>query len=78
MVRDYVLIGDGWVKDGNFNTAFPTTIIPLPDHKMHDYVTPPTTLEDDPGLSPPCRRLEDLPHAVRASGRVPRRPETAT
>ena len=48
MVRDYVLIGDGWVKDGNFNTAFPTTIIPLPDHKMHDYVTPPTTLENDP------------------------------
>ena len=48
MVRDYVLIGDGWVKDGNFNTAFPTTVIPLPDHNMHDYVKPPTTLEDDP------------------------------
>ncbi len=48
MVRDYVLIGDGWVKDGNFNTAFPTTVIPLPDHRMHDYVTPPTTLEADP------------------------------
>lgn len=48
MVRDYVLIGDGWVKDGNFNTAFPTTIIPLPDHAMHDYVRPPTTLEEDP------------------------------
>jgi tetratricopeptide (TPR) repeat protein len=48
MIRDYVLIGDGWVKDGNFNTAFPTTIIPLPDHAMHDYVRPPTTLEQDP------------------------------
>lgn len=48
MVRDYVLIGDGWVKDGNFNTAFPTTIIPLPDHSLHDYVRPPTTLEADP------------------------------
>jgi len=48
MVRDYVLIGDGWVKDGNFNTAFPTTVIPLPDHNMHDYVKSPTTLEDDP------------------------------
>ena len=48
MVRDYVLIGDGWVKDGNFNTAFPTTIIPLPDHTMHDYIRPPTTLENDP------------------------------
>ncbi len=48
MVRDYVLIGDGWVKDGNFNTAFPTTVIPLPDHNMHDYVRPPATLEDDP------------------------------
>ena len=48
MVRDYVLIGDGWVKDGNFNTAFPTTVIPLPDHSLHDYVKPPTTLEEDP------------------------------
>ena len=47
MVRDYVLIGDGWVKDGNFNTAFPTTVIPLPDHNMHDYVKTPTTLEAD-------------------------------
>lgn len=48
MVRDYVLIGDGWVKDGNFNTAFPTTVIPLPDHNLHDYVKPPTTLQEDP------------------------------
>ena len=48
MVRDYVLIGDGWVKDGNFNTAFPSTVIPLPDHNMHDYVKAPAALEDDP------------------------------
>lgn len=48
MVRDYVLIGDGWVKDGDYNTTFSKTVLPLPAHNMPDYTTPPGRLEDDP------------------------------
>jgi len=46
--RDYVLIGDGWVKDGDYNTGFSTTVLPLPYHGMSDYARPPGRLEDDP------------------------------
>jgi cytochrome c-type biogenesis protein CcmH/NrfG len=47
-VRDYVLKGDGWVKDGNFNTAFSKTVMPLPSHAGKTYDVAPKTLEDDP------------------------------
>ena len=46
--RDFVLIGDGWVKDGDYNTAFSKTVLPLPAHDRPDYTTPPGRLEDDP------------------------------
>ena len=46
--RDFVLIGDGWVKDGDYNTGFSTTVLPLPYHGLSDYVRPPGRLEDDP------------------------------
>ena len=46
--RDFVLIGDGWVKDGDYNTAFSKTVLPLPSHDSPDYNTPPTTLWEDP------------------------------
>jgi FG-GAP-like repeat/TPR repeat/ASPIC and UnbV/Tetratricopeptide repeat len=46
--RDYVLIGDGWVKDGDYNTGFSTTVQPLPYHGLADYVLAPGRLEDDP------------------------------
>jgi Tfp pilus assembly protein PilF len=45
--RDFVLICDGWVKDGDYNSTFAGTILPLPYHGMKDYVLPPTTLEAD-------------------------------
>ncbi len=45
--RDFVLICDGWVKDGDYNSTFARTILPLPYHAMTDYVLPPTTLEAD-------------------------------
>jgi hypothetical protein len=47
-VRDFVMIGDGWNKDGDFNTAFSKTVLPLPLHDQPSYDAPPTTLEDDP------------------------------
>ena len=46
--RDFVLVGDGWVKDGDYNTGFSKTVIPLPYHGMEDYSEAPGTLEDDP------------------------------
>jgi tetratricopeptide (TPR) repeat protein len=46
--RDFVLIGDGWVKDGDYHTTFSKTVLPLPAHDRPDYTTPPGTLEDDP------------------------------
>ena len=54
--RDFVLIGDGWVKDGNVNTTFSKTVLPLPAHDLPDYDTPPGQLEDDPVY---CRHVED-------------------
>ena len=46
--RDFVLIGDGWVKDGDYNTAFSKTVLPLPSHDQPSYNTPPGDLEEDP------------------------------
>lgn len=46
--RDFVLIGDGWVKDGDYNTQFSTTVLPLPAHARPADTTPPGALEDDP------------------------------
>ena len=48
--RDFVLIGDGWEKDGDYNTGFSQTVLPLPSHARPDYGAGTTTLalEDDP------------------------------
>jgi len=36
-VRDYFLYADGWIKDGDVNTAFGATVEPLPFHGMSGY-----------------------------------------
>jgi hypothetical protein len=46
--RDFVFISDGWTKDGNLNTGFSKTLLPLPLHSNPDYSTPPGRLQDDP------------------------------
>ena len=46
--RDYVLIGNGWIKDGDFNSMHSKTVLPLPSRDEQYYTTPPTRLEDDP------------------------------
>jgi hypothetical protein len=38
--RDFVLIGDGWVKDGDYNTSFSKTVRPLPSHATQTYDLP--------------------------------------
>jgi hypothetical protein len=46
--RDFVMISDGWVKDGDLNTRFGKSVLPLPAHDMMTYDTPPGKLEADP------------------------------
>ena len=46
-VRDYLLIGDGWIKDGDYNSTFSKTVLPLPYHAKQEYVENPARLEDE-------------------------------
>jgi hypothetical protein len=46
-VRDFIIIGDGWIKDGDFNSTFSKTVLPLPYHDKQEYTTPPGRLEDE-------------------------------
>ena len=48
-IRDYVMVGDAWIKDGDYNSVFSKTVLPLPYHAMQAYTRKPSTLEDDPG-----------------------------
>jgi tetratricopeptide (TPR) repeat protein len=47
-VRDYILIGDGWIKDGDYNSEFSKTVLPLPSHDRREYTSVAPSLEDDP------------------------------
>jgi Tfp pilus assembly protein PilF len=47
-VRDFVLIGNGWIKDGDFNSVFSKTVLPLPARDLAEYTSLPERLEDDP------------------------------
>lgn len=49
-VRDFVVIGDGWIKDGDYNSTFGKTVQPLPYHAKRLYVDPPGRLEDEPAF----------------------------
>lgn len=46
-VRDYVIAGDGWIKDGDYNSTFSKTVEPLPYHAKKQYTDPPGKLEDE-------------------------------
>jgi tetratricopeptide (TPR) repeat protein len=46
-VRDFVIKGDGWIKDGDFNSTFSKTVLPLPYHAKDEYTTRPGKLEDE-------------------------------
>ncbi|MFL6466258.1 MAG: hypothetical protein ACJ73N_17845, partial [Bryobacteraceae bacterium] len=45
--RDFIFIGDGWMKEGDYSFKYSTTVLPLPYHAMKQYTGPPTALEDD-------------------------------
>ena len=46
-VRDYVLAGDGWIKDGDYNSTYSVTVQPLPYHLRTIYDTAPGRLENE-------------------------------
>jgi len=46
-VRDYVIAGDGWIKDGDYNSTNSRTVLPYPYHARTEYNTPPGSLKDD-------------------------------
>jgi hypothetical protein len=46
-VRDYVIVGDGWIKDGDYNSTFSKTVLPLPYHAKSTYTTATGRLEDE-------------------------------
>ncbi|HKP10895.1 MAG TPA: hypothetical protein VJZ91_02255, partial [Blastocatellia bacterium] len=46
-VRDYLIVGDGWIKDGDLNSTFSKTVLPLPYHAVQEYTKPPAGLEDE-------------------------------
>ena len=46
-VRDYVIAGDGWIKDGDYNSSYSRTVQPLPYHAKSEYNEAPGKLEDE-------------------------------
>ena len=46
-VRDYVIAGDGWIKDGDYNSTYSRTVQPLPYHAKTAYNDAPGKLEDE-------------------------------
>ena len=48
LIRDFVMIGDGWEKDGDYNTVASRTVLPLPTHRSPRYAPGSGRLEDDP------------------------------
>ena len=46
-VRDYVIAGDGWIKDGDYNSTYSQTVLPYPYHAKKQYDRPPGRLEDE-------------------------------
>ena len=57
--RDYVLIGNGWIKDGDYNSMFSKTVLPLPSRDERYYTTLPTRLEDDPAYQRHAQDWQD-------------------
>jgi Tfp pilus assembly protein PilF len=45
--RDFIMIGDGWIKDGDYNSVFSKTVLPLPYHGLKDYTVHPSSLEEE-------------------------------
>ena len=67
-VRDFVLVGDGWVKDGDFNTTFSRTVLPLPTHASGTLRPRAGRARGRPRLSGRTGATSRVPHALRLAG----------
>jgi FG-GAP-like repeat/Tetratricopeptide repeat/ASPIC and UnbV len=67
--RDFLLYTDGWIKDSDLNTAFGTSVEPLPFHKARSY---PYALGDEYPSTPQHQR-----YLSEYNTRVVRRPSRA-
>lgn len=45
--RDFIFVGDGWMKEGDYSFKYSKTVLPLPYHSLREYAGPAKTLEDD-------------------------------
>jgi hypothetical protein len=43
-----VIRGDGWIKDGDYNSNYSQTVLPYPYHARREYDAAPGRLEDEP------------------------------
>jgi Tfp pilus assembly protein PilF len=46
--RDFVMVGNGWIKDGDYNVVESNAVLPLPYRGLKNYDRAATTLEQDP------------------------------
>ncbi len=46
--RDFIWECDGWTRDGDLNTRFGNTVLPLPAHGVNVDLRPPGLLQEDP------------------------------
>jgi tetratricopeptide (TPR) repeat protein len=82
--RDYLLLVDGWAKDGDANTAFSQSVEPLPFHAMSQYPYPETERFPDDArhrqwraetlIRPALRLLPPLERVRRTAAAPPPRP----
>ena len=63
-VRDFVMIGDGWNKDGDYNTAFSKTVLPLPSHRRPSLRRTLEFARRRSGVSLPSRGLAGVPYTL--------------
>jgi len=62
--RDFLLLVDGWAKDGDANTAYSQSVEPLPFHGMSRYPYPGTErypYGKRPNTRPALRLIRSLP-----------------
>ncbi len=63
--RDYIIVGDGWIKDGDYNTTFSKTVTPLPYHAKQRISHAARPAGRRVGLPPASRGLAELSHPLR-------------
>ncbi len=66
-VRDFIVVGDGWVKDGDYNTSFSRTVLPLPTHADGPLRRGPATARGRSRVPRTPAGFRGVPHAVRVA-----------